>query len=139
MDPEHCVERTLTELDHARLTRLTRTPARARRGDEGARARAHDDGALVPSSTIPSDVVTMRSRVQLRELETSRRLRLTLSYPADAEPAAGLVSVLSPLGASLLGLRVGADARWTLPGGEQRAARLEAILFQPESSGEYAL
>ena len=79
----------------------------------------------------------MHSRVALRDLETSRRYRVTLCYPEDAEPAAGFVSVLAPLGASMLGLRVGADARWALPGGGQGAARLEAILFQPESTGEF--
>ena len=138
MELDHCVERTLTELDHARLTRLTRAAAPPRR-DDGSLARTLDDASVVAAPAIPRDVVTMRSRVSLRDLETSRRHRVTLCYPEEAEPAAGLVSVLSPLGASLLGLRVGEDATWTLAGGERRAARVEAILFQPESSGDFAL
>jgi regulator of nucleoside diphosphate kinase len=131
-------ERTLTELDHARLTRLTRNrPAAARPGDDDPLVQALDDAALVPSQTIAGDVVTMYSKVLLKDLETSRRQRLTICYPHEAEPASGWVSVLSPVGASLLGLRVGDEARWTLPSGEQGAGRLEAILFQPESSGDY--
>jgi regulator of nucleoside diphosphate kinase len=140
MELQHDVERTLTELDHARLTRLTqRLAAPAPRNDDHPLSQALDDAALVSSRTIPGDVVTMHSRVLLRDLETSRRYRLTLCYPEDAEPAAGWVSVLAPVGASLLGLSVGDEARWTQPGGEQGAARLEAILFQPESSGDYTL
>jgi len=138
MELDRGAERTLTELDHARLTRLTRSLADPlRRSDDDLLEQALETATLVPSPTIPADVVTMHSSVVLRDLETSRRYRLTLCYPEDAEPAAGRVSVLAPLGASVLGLRVGADAKWTRPGGGQGAARLEAILFQPESNGEF--
>ena len=140
MHLESSVGRTLTELDHARLRRLTRRlAAPVRRNDDEALEQALDEATVVPSRTIPRDVVTMRSRVLLKDLRTSHRYRLTLSYPDEAEPAAGRVSVVSPVGSSLLGLRVGSDARWTLPGGEEGAARLEAIVFQPESNGEYTL
>jgi regulator of nucleoside diphosphate kinase len=138
MELDRGTERTLTELDHARLARLTRNLAgTSRRNDGDLLGETLETATRVASTTVPGDVVTMHSRVALRDLETSRRYRLTLCYPENAEPAAGWVSVLAPLGASLLGLRVGADARWTLPGGRRAAARLEAILFQPEASGEF--
>ena len=63
--------------------------------------------------------------------------KLTLCYPDDAEPAQGFISVLSPVGASLLGLRVGAQAQWHTPQGEPRSAQVRAILFQPEATGDY--
>jgi regulator of nucleoside diphosphate kinase len=44
---------------------------------------------------------------------------------------------LTPVGASLLGLQVGAVARWQSPIGEPCAAEVLAILFQPEASGDY--
>jgi regulator of nucleoside diphosphate kinase len=141
MELDQRCERTLTELDHARLARLTRSAAAPARqsDDDDALVQALEDADLVAPSAVAADVVTMRSKVLLRDLETSRRHRLTLCYPNEAEPAAGWISVLSPVGASLLGLRVGDEARWTLPSGEQGAARVEAILFQPESSGDYTL
>ncbi len=46
------------------------------------------------------------------------------------------MSVLSPLGLSLLGLRTGSTARWNTPRGP-RTATLLAIAFQPEASGDY--
>ena len=49
----------------------------------------------------------------------------------------GFISVLSPLGASLLGLRVGDVAQWRTPRGEERMARVVEVLFQPEASGDY--
>lgn len=128
-------DRTLTELDHSRIGRLINHPAR----------RAHplasvlQEAELLPSREVPADVVTMYSRIRLRDLESERPLTLTLCYPSDAEPARGFVSVLSPVGMSMLGLRVGEVARWRLPDGWEGAARVEAIEFQPEASGIYTL
>lgn len=134
------LERTLTELDHVRLLNLAR---RARRGDSSLAPRLAiehllDACAIVPSRRIPPDVVTMYSQAMLQDLESGQRSNLTLCYPADAEPAAGFVSVLSPVGASLLGQTVGSVARWSTPAGDERAAEILAILFQPEASGDYA-
>lgn len=135
------LERTLTELDHVRLLNLVR---RDRRGD-GARAPRLaiepilDACIVVPPRQTPPDLVTMYTQVLLRDLESGERSKLTLCYPADAEPAAGFVSVLSPVGASLLGLSVGSVARWSTPAGDERAAEIVAILFQPEASGDYAM
>jgi regulator of nucleoside diphosphate kinase len=128
-------DRTLTELDHSRIGRLLNQQAR----------RAHpmttvlQQAELLPSREVPADVVTMHTRLRLTDLESGRELTLTLCYPSDAEPARGFVSVLSPVGMSVLGLRVGEVARWRLPGGWEGAARVEAIEFQPEAFGIFTL
>ena len=98
-----------------------------------------DASALVPSREVAPDVVTMYSQVLLQDTQTSQRNTLTLCYPADAEPAVGFVSVLSPVGSALLGLRVGSIARWSTPAGDEKAAEILAIFFQPESSGDYGM
>ncbi len=92
---------------------------------------------LVPSREIAPDIVTMYSQVELVFADAGHRQKLTLCYPRDAEPALGFVSVLSPLGAALLGLRVGEVAHWHSPQGETLCAEVAAILFQPEASGDY--
>lgn len=81
----------------------------------------------------------MYSQVLLQDTQTGQRTTLTLCCPADAEPAVGFVSVLSSVGSALFGLRVGSMARWSTPTGDQKAAEILAILFQPESSGDYAM
>lgn len=136
------LERTLTELDHVRLLNLLRRDVRGDAAFAGQTQTIEDvldASALVPSREVTSDVVTMSSQVLLRDLQTRQRSTLTLCYPADAVPAAGLVSVLSPVGTALLGLRRGSIARWSTPTGDQRAAEIVDILFQPESSGDYAM
>lgn len=133
-------ERTLTELDHVRLARLIRGAGQgvAPRPDSAIDAIL-DSADLVSSHKVSPDVVTMYSQVELADLATGKAYRLTVCYPADAEPASGFVSVLSPVGASLIGQRVGAIARWQSPSGVQGAAEVLALLFQPEASGNYTM
>ena len=130
--------RTLAELDQVRLARLIRRVG-PHAGPQTGRAidAVLEDAQLVPSRQVAPDVVTMYSQVELADAATARTYRLTVCYPPDADPNAGFVSVLSPIGAAVLGLRVGATARWRLPSGEEVAAKVVALLVQPEASGDY--
>lgn len=123
--------RTLTQLDFTRLCKL----------NGGLLPDVLDDhlpvADLVNSREVPGDVITMYSQVEICMQETGLRLRLTPVYPTDAEPVSGFVSVLSPVGASLLGLRVGDTATWVTPNGDACAAEVVSILFQPEASGDF--
>jgi regulator of nucleoside diphosphate kinase len=124
-------ERTLTELDFSRLMRKGgQLPAEL----ESRFEFPH----LVASRDITADVITMNSRVEILDPLSHRRQQLTICYPRDAEPALGFISVLSPVGASLLGLSVGATAHWHTPTGELCTAQVTAVLFQPEASGDFA-
>jgi regulator of nucleoside diphosphate kinase len=124
-------ERLLTELDFTRLNKL--------RGGQlpPELVDTLDAPDLVPSREVPADVVTMYSQLMLEDLASGKRQKLTLCYPADAEPHLGFISVLSPVGAALIGQRVGAVARWRTPNGEACAAHILELLFQPEASGDY--
>ena len=124
-------DRVVTELDFVRLTKL---------GSSGMPDDLSDSLELaeqVPSPAVPADVVTMYSQIQILEDGTPQPRTLTLCYPDDAEPHLGFISVLSPVGASLLGQRVGATARWRTPNGDACAADIVALLFQPEASGDF--
>lgn len=129
-------ERTLTLIDHIRLTRLV--------GDLVADAAAGtmqdllESSELVASRAVPPSVVTMCSHVLLQDpAGDAPAYQLTLCYPHQAEPARGFVSVLSPVGSALLGRRAGETASWTGPGGRRGAARILDVLFQPEANGDY--
>jgi regulator of nucleoside diphosphate kinase len=128
-------DRTLTEIDHTRLSRLIRSGVPSR-GDTKSIESILDSALLVPSQDISPDIVTMYSQVVLA-FPGGRQKKLTVCYPEDARPSDGFVSVLSPAGSSLLGLRVGDLARWRTPTGDEGTAEVVAILFQPEASGDY--
>lgn len=131
-------ERTLTELDHVRIGRLVRGPGEPLSPQLESSIDGILDGAdLVSPHQVAADVVTMYSQVELADVATGKRYPLTICYPSDAAPAKGWVSVLSPVGASLIGQRAGAIARWHSPHGEQHAAEVIAVLFQPEANGDY--
>lgn len=127
MQAHNTGERQLTELDYARLSKL----------NGGQLADAFSAADLVPSREIAADVVTMYTQAEIVFTDSGLKQTVTPCYPADAEPAQGFVSVLSPIGSALLGLRVGDTARWQLPHGEERSAQVARILFQPEASGDY--
>ena len=128
--------RTVTELDHVRIHSLVRRQGGMVTGDI---AEVIDNADLVRSQEVPANVVTMYSQVLVADVHSGEQRTLTLCYPADTDPTAGFISVLSPVGSSLLGLPVGAIASWTAPDGTRVAAQVQDILFQPEASGDYVL
>ena len=130
-------ERVLTELDHVRLASLSSRGLRERSLSSQRIDAVLEDARVVPSRRVGADIVTMYSQVELVDLDTRRRQTLTVCFPGDSEPSAGFISVLSPVGSGLLGLKVGAVARWQMPGGEEGAAEIVAIAYQPEASGDY--
>lgn len=129
-------ELTLTELDHARLARLRDADGPSKASPIDA---ALDAAQLVPSDKVGPDVVTMGSQVLLEEPATRQTWAITVTYPPDADASAGFISVLSPVGASLIGRRIGDIARWRTPYGGLRSAQVVDVLFQPEASGLYTL
>ncbi len=125
-------ELLLTELDHARLLKLNGGVLPA------PLLALLEDASLVPSPAIPQHVVTMYSQVAVSHNDGEALQKLTLCYPGDAEPVEGFISVLSPVGAALLGREVGTTVAWTSPAGTERRMTIEAILFQPEATGDYS-
>ena len=95
-------------------------------------------GKVVLPAEMPCDVVTMNSRVRLTDLDSGAELVYTLVFPADADFKAGKISVLAPIGTALLGERVGTEIQWEVPAGVRRL-RIEELLYQPESAGDYHL
>lgn len=132
------VERTLTQIDHVRLSRLVTQAGGAPLPGAEAMQELLESSDVVDSRSVPPTVVTMYSQVLVEDPSgEGATQKLTLCYPRDAEPARGFISVLSPVGSSLLGLRVGEVARWRTPAGQAGAARVVEVLFQPEASGDY--
>ena len=120
----------LTKLDHGRLFKLN--------GGQPPEPLTDvlDSAEIIESAQVRPDVVTLYSQVLVTQDDGEQR-KLTLCYPDDAEPTAGFISVLSPVGLALLGRCVGAQVRWTMPSGKQRLLTIDAVLFQPESTGDY--
>lgn len=93
---------------------------------------------VVAPEEVPPDVVTMSSRVRLLDLDQGTTFEYTLVYPQDADYSAGRISIVAPVGAAMLGYRVGDVVEWEVPAGRRRL-RVEEVLFQPEAAGRFDL
>jgi len=89
--------------------------------------------AVRPDEVDP-DVVTMDTRVTVRDLATGEEVTCVLGWPEAPDPDGERVSVLAPVGMALLGSRVGEVVKCRVPAGLRRL-RVEEILFQPEAAG----
>lgn len=85
-----------------------------------------DRGRVVPAHRLPADVVRMGSVVTF-ESDGGQVRRVTLVYPAEADIAAGRISVLTPVGTALIGLRVGQSIGWTARDGGPRRLTVRAV------------
>lgn len=131
--------RTITELDHVRIFNMLRRRATsgAATVQAGQLSELIDAAELVRPQEIGADIVTMYSKLRVADPATGQERSITLCYPEDADAAQGMISVLSPVGTSLLGLRVGESAEWQGADGKPAALVVRAIEFQPEASGDY--
>jgi regulator of nucleoside diphosphate kinase len=129
----------ISELDVERLRALAEATATSRRRD-GERFRylkeELDDAQVIPPAEMPPNVVTLSSRVRVRDTSTGEALVYTLVLPLEADFERGRISVLAPLGIAILGQRVGDVVDVRAPGGVRRL-RIENVLYQPEAAGDF--
>lgn len=126
----------INELDAERLDNLlsnneyANSPVAAALNDELDRAE------ILAPEAMPNDVVSMNSRVRFMDMTNKEELTRTLVYPASIKNNSEEISIMAPLGAALLGLRVGDEMDWKLPNGIETKIKVLELLYQPESAGE---
>jgi len=106
------------------------------REDLGALAGELAIATVVSPKAVPQDVVTMNSRVVLRDVDTSEEMTYALVFPQNADIDAGAISILAPVGTAILGYTEGDVIEWPVPSGMRRI-RIEKILYQPEAAGDF--
>ena len=90
-----------------------------------------DRAETVERSAIPADVVTMHSRVEFVDERSGEKHEVELVYPGEADSGLKRISVLTPIGAGLIGMRTGATIEWPDRAGTVRRRRVEQVR-QPE-------
>lgn len=116
----------ITRSDHERLWQLAE--ALADRNPDVAdelmaelnRARVVADGRLAP------DVVRMGSTLIFTS-DLGETRRVSLVFPGEADIAAGKVSILTPIGAALIGLSVGQSIEWTARDGRVHLLTVDEV------------
>ena len=95
-------------------------------------------GEVVNSRDIPNNIITMNSKVRLRDINTQKEMICWLVFPDDSNADQGKISILAPIGTALLGYKVGDIIEWEVPAGVTKL-KVEEILYQPEAAGYYQL
>ncbi len=100
--------------------------------DEIARAKTY------PAAKIAKDVVTMRSTVRFIDESNGRESIFQLVYPREADVSAGRISILTPVGAGLIGLRTGQSILWPDRDGHERVLKIVAVVQAPSGGSTAA-
>ena len=79
-----------------------------------------DRAYVLPTEQLRPDIVTIGSQVEFRDEQTGKNQVIILVYPLDADIARRRVSVLTPVGAALLGLSVNQSISFHTRTGERR-------------------
>jgi regulator of nucleoside diphosphate kinase len=96
-----------------------------------------DRAEIIDPQHIPDDVITMRSKVRLKDLVSGEANTYSLVFPTEANFSEGKISILAPIGTAILGYRRG-DTIGPVPSGVRRL-KVDEILYQPEAAGHYEL
>ena len=130
----------ITEADYVRLQGLVESSRVFRQRD----AKHLDDleqelerAAIMKAGEVPSDVVTMNSRVKVKDLNSGRVTTYQIVFPGQADIAKNRISVLAPIGTGLLGYSAGTTIEWQVPSGMRRFRILE-VEYQPETAAAAA-
>ena len=117
----------LSRSDHERLDDML---GDVERTGAGALLRREVDRATVlPDDRAPTDTVSLYRWVHYMDERGREARRVQLVLPDEADIDLGRVSVLSFVGAGLLGLREGDGIDWPDASGRER--RLTPILIEP--------
>src|SRR3982075_3778101 len=76
--------------------------------------------AAIDLSKIPRDKASYGSTLVLYDAEREEEVTYRLVTPEETDPAAGLISTVSPIGRSLMGKEEGDEVVVTIPSGSRR-------------------
>jgi regulator of nucleoside diphosphate kinase len=126
----------MTDVDMLRVAECLdghlRWPGHDREGVQALR-RKLNTANVVSTDDIPSDVVTLDSRVRVTDVEAAFDATYTVVMNGRPSSAANTVSVLSPVGVALLGRREGDEVGYW-ENVVLRRLRVKGVLYQPESA-----
>jgi regulator of nucleoside diphosphate kinase len=119
----------VAEADHERLWNLARstdTLGASLLGEELDRA------IVIGEDDAPRGFVRLGSRVEYRDLASGRTRTVQIVAPDQADIDANRLSVVTPVGAAVLGLRAGDAFSWTAGDGRPRDLVIVSVSDDPQ-------
>jgi len=87
---------------------------------------------VVENGELPADSIRLNSHVKVRELTSKKEMEFSIVMPAFADFKQRKISVLTPMGAALIGLCKGETVEWKMPAGLKKFKVLDVIQAQVE-------
>ena len=84
-----------------------------------------DRAKVLPTEQVPPDIIRLGSQVRYRTGSTERDVTLVL--PAEADIDRNRVSVMTPVGAALIGLRTGQSITWLTRDGRKQVLTVLSV------------
>ena len=113
-------EITLSTEDYVKLSALVRAAMNRMPELADGLSEELERAQVVDNGHFPAQAVCMGCEVEFRDDTTGKTHTVTLVYPAQADIVQGKVSVLTPIGTALIGLRAGQSISWETRAGETR-------------------
>ena len=111
---------TVSREDYVKLSSLVRAAMNRTPDLADGLSEELERAQIVDDARLPVRAVCMGSEVEFRDETTGKTHSVTLVYPAQADIVHGKVSVLTPVGTALIGLRAGQSISWNTRAGETR-------------------
>jgi regulator of nucleoside diphosphate kinase len=125
---------TLSAQDHERLSSLARAAANSMPGLASMLTEELERARVIAKQQCPAHTVCMGCEVEFRDDTTAKVQTVRLVYPEEADISQGKISVLTPVGTALIGLREGHSITWETYMGDPR--RLTVLQVASGSSSE---
>lgn len=87
-----------------------------------------ENSRVIDPDALPKDRVCLLSKVEFTNLSTNVRMKFEIVSPHEMNLEAGKISLKSPIGAALMGKKVGETAQAHTPSGTLHL-RIESITF----------
>lgn len=94
---------------------------------------------IITDDEVPSDLVTMNSKIKFLNIQDNKEMIITIVYPSDSNFAEGKISVLASIGSALIGLRVGQEINWMFPNGKTKTLKILEVIYRPEANEDWHL
>ena len=88
-----------------------------------------ENSRVIDTAALPKDRVCLLSTVEFTNLSTNTRMKFEIVSPHEMNLEAGKISLKSPIGAALMGRKVGETAEAQTPSGILRL-RIDSITFE---------
>jgi regulator of nucleoside diphosphate kinase len=111
---------TLSAKDHQGLSSLARAAANSMPELASMLIEELERAHVISNQQCPGHTVCMGSEIEFRDDTTAKVQTVRLVYPEEADISQGKISVLTPVGTALIGLREGYSITWETYRGDMR-------------------